>query len=213
MTQLNCILLADTQTRRKRPRDWPWDCWISFTCKAASNSIWTHSASDPRTREWEEAEETSPLLEVLHTARPRKIWSNRICPYFSFSLDKLFYAGVGFDLRGKSGKPFPANFNRHFVSSKPDEDLLFTLMLGPSLIRKPFKLKKLILDKEDEGYSVTAAWKKPLILYVHALGLTETLLFLGSSGSINYVIANWLTQWLLSHTVVTWALRYYTWYR
>ena len=67
------------------------------------------------------------------------------------------FAGVGVDLKKNSGKPFPADFNRHFVSSQLDEDLLFTLMLGPSLIRKPFKLKKLILDKEDEGYSVTAA--------------------------------------------------------
>ena len=55
------------------------------------------------------------------------------------------------------GLPAPAVFNRAFVSSKVDEDTMFTLLLGPSLIKKPFKLKKIILEKEDQGYGTRSA--------------------------------------------------------
>ena len=58
--------------------------------------------------------------------------------------------GVLCDL--KNGLLFPANFNRSFVDGMP-EDTVNTLMLGPSLIKKPFKLKKMIIEHEDRGYS------------------------------------------------------------
>lgn len=58
--------------------------------------------------------------------------------------------GVLCDL--KNGKLYPANFNRSFVDGMP-EDTVNTLMLGPSLIKKPFKLKAMILEHEDRGYS------------------------------------------------------------
>lgn len=54
-------------------------------------------------------------------------------------------------------RPVPAQFNRQFVSSQPDEDIVRTLILGPSLIKKPFKLKKLILQTEDRGFGVRTA--------------------------------------------------------
>ena len=57
--------------------------------------------------------------------------------------------GVSVNL--EAGNPVPASFNRNF-GAEIDEDLRFTLMLGPSLIRKPNKLKKIILEKEDTGY-------------------------------------------------------------
>jgi len=50
------------------------------------------------------------------------------------------------------GKAFPAVFDRVVVDSL-DEDLVMTLMLGPSLIKKPFKLKQIILAKEDQGFA------------------------------------------------------------
>jgi len=59
--------------------------------------------------------------------------------------------GVLCDL--KNGRLFPANFNRSFVDGMP-EDTVNTLMLGPSLIKKPFKLKKMIIEHEDRGYSL-----------------------------------------------------------
>jgi len=49
-------------------------------------------------------------------------------------------------------KAFPAVFNRIVVVSL-DEDLVMTLMLGPSLIKKPFKLIQIILAKEDQGFA------------------------------------------------------------
>ena len=55
------------------------------------------------------------------------------------------------------GLPAPAVFNRAFVSGKADEETMFTLLLGPSLIKKPFKLKKIILEKEDQGYGIRSA--------------------------------------------------------
>ena len=58
--------------------------------------------------------------------------------------------GVVFDV--KTAKTMPANFNRTFVDSLPEEAIM-TLMLGPSLIKKPFKLREMILAKEDEGFS------------------------------------------------------------
>lgn len=66
--------------------------------------------------------------------------------------EDLFYllGGVLCDL--KNGRLFPANFNRSFVDGMP-EDTVNTLMLGPSLIKKPFKLKKMIIEHEDRGYS------------------------------------------------------------
>ena len=62
----------------------------------------------------------------------------------------LILGGVLCDL--KNGKLYPANFNRSFVDGMP-EDTVNTLMLGPSLIKKPFKLKAMILEHEDRGYS------------------------------------------------------------
>ncbi len=59
--------------------------------------------------------------------------------------------GVLCDLAA-SGKLSPANFNRSFVNEMP-EDTVMTLMLGPSLMRKPAKLKQMILEHEDHGYS------------------------------------------------------------
>ncbi len=53
--------------------------------------------------------------------------------------------------------PQPADFNRHFVSSALDEEIVNALLLGPALIKKPFKLKKMIMQKEDEGYATRAA--------------------------------------------------------
>ena len=58
--------------------------------------------------------------------------------------------GVVFDV--KTAKTMPANFNRTFVDSLPEEAIM-TLMLGPSLIKKPFKLREMILAKENEGFS------------------------------------------------------------
>eukprot|EP00095_Tigriopus_kingsejongensis_P012140 maker-scaffold867_size86973-snap-gene-0.13 protein:Tk12140 transcript:maker-scaffold867_size86973-snap-gene-0.13-mRNA-1 annotation:"n-terminal asparagine amidase" len=52
-----------------------------------------------------------------------------------------------------NGQPHPAIFNRTFVSSNVDEDLQTTLLLGPSLIPKPSKLKKMILQREDQGFA------------------------------------------------------------
>lgn len=59
--------------------------------------------------------------------------------------------GVLCDL-SHSGKLYPADFNRSFVDAMPEETVM-TLMLGPSLLRKPFKLKNMILQHEDKGYS------------------------------------------------------------
>merc|ERR1711974_52692 len=58
--------------------------------------------------------------------------------------------GVLCDL--SNGKLYPATFNRSFVDGMPD-DTVKTLMLGPSLIKNPFKLKKMIIEHEDRGYS------------------------------------------------------------
>jgi hypothetical protein len=58
--------------------------------------------------------------------------------------------GVVVDVR--SAKTESANFNRTFVDSLPEEAIM-TLMLGPSLIKKPFKLREMILAKEDQGFS------------------------------------------------------------
>jgi hypothetical protein len=58
-----------------------------------------------------------------------------------------------FHLKTPSLGPHPADFNRHFVSSCLDEDIVNALLLGPSLIKKPSRLKKMILQKEDEGYA------------------------------------------------------------
>ena len=49
-------------------------------------------------------------------------------------------------------KVSPASFQRSFVNQLSEEAVKM-LMLGPSLIKKPNKLKKMILDKEDQGFS------------------------------------------------------------
>jgi len=59
--------------------------------------------------------------------------------------------GVLCDLT-KNGKLYPATFNRSFVDGLP-EDAINTLMLGPSLIKKPERLKKMIIEQEDKGFS------------------------------------------------------------
>ena len=59
--------------------------------------------------------------------------------------------GVLCDLT-KNAKLFPATFNRSFVDGLP-EDTINTLMLGPSLIKKPERLKKMIIQQEDKGFS------------------------------------------------------------
>ena len=51
-----------------------------------------------------------------------------------------------------TGMVFPADFNRTFVDKLPEEAIK-TLMLGPSLIKKPNKLKQMILAQEDQGFS------------------------------------------------------------
>ena len=53
-----------------------------------------------------------------------------------------------------NGNVFPADFNRTFVDKLPTE-AINTLMLGPALIKKPNKLKQMILAQEDEGFSVS----------------------------------------------------------
>jgi hypothetical protein len=53
-----------------------------------------------------------------------------------------------------NGNVFPADFNRTFVDKLPDE-AINTLMLGPSLIKKPNKLKQMILAQEDKGFSTS----------------------------------------------------------
>ena len=53
-----------------------------------------------------------------------------------------------------NGMVFPADFNRTFVDKLPVEAIK-TLMLGPSLIKKPNKLKQMILAQEDEGFSTS----------------------------------------------------------
>ena len=46
----------------------------------------------------------------------------------------------------------PATFNRSFLADLP-EDSINTLMLGPALIKKPERLKKMIYEQEDKGFS------------------------------------------------------------
>ena len=53
-----------------------------------------------------------------------------------------------------NGLVFPADFNRTFVDKLPEEAIK-TLMLGPSLIKKPNKLKQMILAQEDKGFSTS----------------------------------------------------------
>lgn len=59
--------------------------------------------------------------------------------------------GVLCDL-SKGGKLYPATFNRSFVDGLPQESVN-ALMLGPSLLKKPERLKKMILQQEDKGFS------------------------------------------------------------
>lgn len=57
--------------------------------------------------------------------------------------------GVFVDLT--NGEPRPATFNRTVVAADPE--VRQALLLGPALIRKPAKLKKMIADTEDRGYA------------------------------------------------------------
>ena len=45
----------------------------------------------------------------------------------------------------------PATFNRSFVDGLAD-DAVMSLMLGPSLLKRPETLKKMIIEQEDKGY-------------------------------------------------------------
>ena len=87
--------------------------------------------------------------------------------HFAFSL-KLCCLGPANTITGGRSKPlvggcvckisngnvYPANFNRTFVDKLPEE-AINTLMLGPSLIKKPNKLKQMILAQEDKGFSAS----------------------------------------------------------
>ena len=55
----------------------------------------------------------------------------------------------------------PASFQRSFVNQL-SEEAIHLLMLGPSLVKKPNKLKKMILAKEDEGFSKSGHQQGPL---------------------------------------------------
>ena len=57
--------------------------------------------------------------------------------------------GVLCDLRNAT--LYPATFNRSFVDGLPD-DAVMSLMLGPSLLKRPERLKKMIIEQEDKGY-------------------------------------------------------------
>ena len=55
----------------------------------------------------------------------------------------------------------PASFQRSFVNHLSQEAIQL-LMLGPSLVKKPNKLKKMILAKEDQGFSKSGHQQGPL---------------------------------------------------
>ena len=57
--------------------------------------------------------------------------------------------GVLCDLRNAT--LYPSTFNRSFVDGLPD-DAVMSLMLGPSLLKRPERLKKMIIEQEDKGY-------------------------------------------------------------
>ncbi len=99
------------------------------------------------------------------------VLSRRILTFFSthhltFRLDLVCLGPANTRIRGrpepivggvlcdltKSGKLFPATFNRSFVDGLPQE-AVNSLMLGPSLLKKPERLKKMILEQEDKGFS------------------------------------------------------------
>ena len=60
--------------------------------------------------------------------------------------------GVLCDLTKNGCRLYPATFNRSFLADLP-EDSITTLMLGPALIKKPERLKKMIYKQEDKGFS------------------------------------------------------------
>ena len=60
--------------------------------------------------------------------------------------------GVLCDLTKNECRLYPATFNRSFLADLP-EDSITTLMLGPALIKKPERLKKMIYEQEDKGFS------------------------------------------------------------
>ena len=131
--------------------------------------------------EWEwEVDDEEEIMNQTHlkliggyeeVSRKSKIISTRILSFFSkdpisFQL-KLCCLGKantqnqnshakpkvgGVVCRVKDGQTFPASFQRSFVNQLPDETIR-TLMLGPSLIKKPNKLKQMILAKEDQGFA------------------------------------------------------------
>ena len=68
----------------------------------------------------------------------------------------------------KTANSHAANFNRTFVDSLP-EDVIMTLMLGPSLIKKPFKLREMILAKEDQGFSKSRSSNWEWMKYIFAI--------------------------------------------
>jgi hypothetical protein len=65
--------------------------------------------------------------------------------------------GVAVAVGRGQGVPLPAAFNRAFVGPELDEDVVRTLLLGPALIKQPFKLKELIRRQEDRGYARRSA--------------------------------------------------------
>ncbi|XP_040581870.1 protein N-terminal asparagine amidohydrolase [Lepeophtheirus salmonis] len=60
--------------------------------------------------------------------------------------------GICCDL--KTGKLFNAAFSSRAFLNELSDKMVNTLLLGPSLIKKPNALKRIILQKEDQGYSI-----------------------------------------------------------
>eukprot|EP00096_Caligus_rogercresseyi_P013352 TRINITY_DN6012_c0_g1_i1.p1 TRINITY_DN6012_c0_g1~~TRINITY_DN6012_c0_g1_i1.p1 ORF type:complete len:115 (-),score=20.33 TRINITY_DN6012_c0_g1_i1:526-870(-) len=60
----------------------------------------------------------------------------------------------GVSLELKTGRLHKANFSSRAFLSGMSDDMVNQLLLGPSLIKKPNALKRIILEKEDQGYSI-----------------------------------------------------------
>jgi len=69
--------------------------------------------------------------------------------YFFKGRPEPIVGGVLCDLRNAT--LYPSTFNRSFVDGLPD-DAVMSLMLGPSLLKRPERLKKMIIEQEDKGY-------------------------------------------------------------
>jgi len=69
--------------------------------------------------------------------------------------------GVIATVSSKDFKVSPASFQRSFVNHLSEEAIKL-LMLGPSLVKKPNKLKKLILANEDTGFSKSGHQQGPI---------------------------------------------------